>query len=91
MRRVYPLYASSGKALVNVQGIAVLPVCKGATLCVTLASSLVAGMKTAHLPKIRSAFEFSVLTLMVTGFKPPKRSKSFVLLSTRIIFLLLNC
>jgi hypothetical protein len=32
-----------------------------------------------------------VLTLTVPGFKPPKNSKSFVLLRTCTIFILLNC
>ncbi len=35
-------------------------------------NSAVAGPKAAHLAKITAAFEFSVLTLMEPGFKPPK-------------------
>jgi hypothetical protein len=44
----------------------------------------------AHLPKITSAFEFSVLTLTVPGFKPTKSSKSIVLLNSYAIFILLH-
>jgi hypothetical protein len=51
----------------------------------------VAGLKMAHLSKITSAFEFSVLTLAVPGFKPLKSSKSIVLLNSYAIFILLNC
>jgi hypothetical protein len=40
----------------------------------------------AHLLKINVAFEFSVLTLTVPGFKPPENSKSFALLSTSAIY-----
>jgi hypothetical protein len=53
--------------------------------------SAVAGLKTAHLRNITSDFELSVLTLTVPGFKPPKSSKPFVLLSTCTICILLNC
>jgi hypothetical protein len=51
----------------------------------------VAGLKMAHLPKITSSFEFSVLTLTVSGFKALKSSKYFVLLNSYAIFILLNC
>ena len=51
----------------------------------------VAGPKMAHLFKITSAFEFSVLTLTVPGFKPQKSSKSIVLLTTCAILVHLNC
>gem|GEM_PF-3968802 len=53
-------------------------------------NSAVAGPKMAHLAKITAAFEFSVLTLTVPGFKPPKSSKSLVLLTTCAIFVRLN-
>ncbi len=33
-------------------------------------NSAVTGPKTAHLAKITAAFEFSMLTLTVPGFKP---------------------
>jgi hypothetical protein len=45
----------------------------------------------AHLSKITSAFEFSVLTLTAPGFKPQKSSKSIVLLNSYAIFIRLNC
>jgi len=45
----------------------------------------------AHLTKITLSFEFSVLTLTVPGFKPPKSSKYCVLLAICTIFVLLNC
>jgi len=45
----------------------------------------------AHLTKITLSFEFSVLTLTVPGFKPPKSSKYCVLLAICTIFILLNC
>jgi len=54
-------------------------------------NSAVAGLKVAHLTKITLSFEFSVLTLTVPGFKPPKSSKSFVLLAICTIFIRLNC
>jgi hypothetical protein len=52
--------------------------------------SAVTGLKSARLPKIDSTFDFLVLTLTVPGFKPPKNSKPFVLLSTCTMFILLN-
>jgi len=54
-------------------------------------NSAVAGPKMAQLAKITSSFEFSVLTLTLPGFKPPKSSKYFVLLSTGTILVHLNC
>jgi hypothetical protein len=58
---------------------------------VIILNSAVAGLKMAHLLKITVAFEFSVLTLTVPGFKLPQISKSFVLSSICTIFILLNC
>jgi len=51
----------------------------------------VVGPEMAHLVKITSAFEFSVLTRRVSRFKPPKSSKSIVLLTTCTISVHLNC
>jgi hypothetical protein len=50
----------------------------------------VAGPKMAHLAKFTAAFEFSVLTLTVPGLRA-KISKTFVLLTSCTILVLLNC
>ncbi len=44
-----------------------------------------------QMAKSTAAFEYPVLTLTVPEFKPPKSSKSFVLLATCTIFVLLSC
>jgi hypothetical protein len=43
-----------------------------------------------HLAKITAAFEFSVLTLTVPGLRA-ENSKSFALLTSCAILVLLNC
>jgi hypothetical protein len=48
----------------------------------------VAGLKKAHLPKITSAFEFSVLTLTVPGLRLRKVQNPLCLCA---IFIRLNC
>ncbi len=60
-------------------------------ICDIILNSAVAGLKMAHLTKITSSFEFSVLTLTVPGLRLKKSSKYLVLLAICTIFKLLNC